>query len=244
MSAQRAVELVLFDFGGTLFHPAPTEQLLAGALGGLGFEVPADELAGLARAYDAAGIPGGPVPPIPPELRSAYDARDLSIDEHRLAWVGMLVRAELPVGAGVPDARALAEAIYEQTLEPAQWVPYADAAATLAGLAERGIRVGVISNIGFDLREILHTHGFGALTDTLTQSYEVGVMKPDARIFQAALDRFGVQPEMALMVGDSEEADGGAAAVGMTVLILPMTPPGSVHELGRVIELVDRLNAG
>jgi FMN phosphatase YigB (HAD superfamily) len=237
-----AIELVLFDFGGTLFMPAPAERLLRPAAASLGLKLDDAQLHALAAAYDAAGIPGGPVPSIPPELREIYDQRDLSPEQHRRAWCAMLALAEVPADIPVPDPDALAEAVYEQTLGPAQWVPYADAAATLAALAERELRVGLISNIGFDLREILHTHGFGALAETATQSFEVGAMKPDPKLFRAALHTFGVDPQSAVMIGDSEPADGGAATLGITTLILPMTAPGTVHGLARVIEMVDELN--
>ncbi|HET9074120.1 MAG TPA: HAD family hydrolase [Solirubrobacteraceae bacterium] len=243
MPPGRAVELVLFDFGGTLFHPAPAERLLAAATRSLGLSFPADRLERLGEAYAAAGIPGGPVPPIPAELQDAYDVRDLGQAEHRIAWVGMLSRAEIPADIRVPDPGALADAVYDQTLDPRQWVPYADAAPTLSTLAARGIATGLISNIGFDLREILYAHDFGALADTATLSLEVGVMKPDPRIFSAALRRFGADPGATVMVGDTAESDGGASALGMTTLILPLTPPGSVHGLARVLELVDGLEA-
>jgi HAD superfamily hydrolase (TIGR01509 family) len=236
------IELVLFDFGGTLFMPAPTPGLLRAAALTLGLDLDKPTLASLAGAYDVAGIPGGPVGPIPPMLQDCYDRRDLGPAEHRAAWVAMLLRAELPAGAPVPDPTALAEAVYEQTLHPDQWVPYPDAAPTLAALAERDVRVGLISNIGFDLREVLHWHGFGALADSATLSFEVGAVKPDPKLFRAALKTFGVAPAMAVMIGDNEVADGGAAALGITTLILPMTDPGTVHELARVTELVDRLN--
>jgi HAD superfamily hydrolase (TIGR01509 family) len=243
MGPDAAVELVLFDFGGTLFHPAPADQLVRAAVAGLGLGLSDEQVRVVGDAYEEAGIPGARVPPIPPDLQDAYDARDYGPEQHRHAWISMLSRAELPSDCGVPDPAALAEAIYEQTLVPTQWVPYADAAATLAGLAERDVRVGLISNIGFDLREILHAHGFGALADTATLSYEVGAMKPDPKIFRAALDTFGVHPEMAVMVGDSREADGGAAALGMTTLIIELTPPGTVHGLSRVLGLLDGLNS-
>jgi FMN phosphatase YigB (HAD superfamily) len=50
------------------------------------------------------------------------------------------------------------------------------------------------------------------------------VIKPDPKIFLRACERLGVAPEEALMVGDSEEADGGAAAVGCQVAIVDPAP--------------------
>jgi HAD superfamily hydrolase (TIGR01509 family) len=243
MAAAVGVELVLFDFGGTLFHPAPAGRLVRAAAAQLGLRLGDEALRTVGDAYADAGIPGGRIPPIPPELQAAYDARDLGPQEHRYAWVSMLARAVIPATTGVTDPTALAEAVYDQTLVPSQWVPYADAAPILAALAARDVRVGLISNIGFDLREILYARGFGALADTATLSYEVGVMKPDPKIFTAALRTFGVAAEASVMVGDSVEADGGAAALGITTLIIELTPPGTVHGLSRVLELLDGLES-
>lgn len=41
-------------------------------------------------------------------------------------------------------------------------------------------------------------------------------MKPDARLFSAACDALGVIPDEALMVGDTVDSDGEAAAIGCT----------------------------
>jgi putative hydrolase of the HAD superfamily len=47
-------------------------------------------------------------------------------------------------------------------------------------------------------------------------SGELGVRKPDARIFQMACERLQVQPEDCLMVGDNLSADiEGAKSIGM-----------------------------
>jgi phosphoserine phosphatase len=51
-------------------------------------------------------------------------------------------------------------------------------------------------------------------------SVEVGVPKPDPRIFELALERLGVPAENATMVGDSRPRDvGGARAVGMRTIL-------------------------
>ena len=55
-------------------------------------------------------------------------------------------------------------------------------------------------------------------------SFEVGAVKPDAAIFEAALTRLGVAAEDAVMVGDSEEADGGARALGCGFLLVDPLP--------------------
>ena len=44
---------------------------------------------------------------------------------------------------------------------------------------------------------------------------------PDPAIFRTACRRLRVTPEATLMVGDSEETDGGAVSAGLQVMILP-----------------------
>jgi FMN phosphatase YigB (HAD superfamily) len=52
-------------------------------------------------------------------------------------------------------------------------------------------------------------------------SREHGWTKPHESIFRAALDRLGVEPEAAAMVGDSPEDDvAGARALGMRAFLI------------------------
>ncbi len=133
-----------------------------------------------------------------------------------------------------------ADAVYAQVAKPETWVPYPDALGVVAELERRGVPTGVVSNAGFDIRLILSHHGFTGLADRTTVSYEVGVMKPDPIIFRAALEMLGTRAEETLMVGDNAEADGGATAVGMAFLHLPMRAPGEAQGLRKVL---DRLGA-
>jgi FMN phosphatase YigB (HAD superfamily) len=55
-------------------------------------------------------------------------------------------------------------------------------------------------------------------------SFEVGAVKPDPAIFTTALEQLGVAATDAVMVGDSEEADGGARAVGCEFILVDPLP--------------------
>ena len=94
----------------------------------------------------------------------------------------------------------------------------------LRGLRERGLRVGVVSNIGWDLRPVFRAHGLDPYVDTYTLSYEHGVQKPDPRLFATACEALGADPREALMVGDDRRADGGAAALGCGVHFVAHLP--------------------
>ncbi|MGI5503416.1 HAD family hydrolase [Lentzea sp. CA-135723] len=203
------IRAALFDFSGTLFR----------------LEHPELESNGdLMRALTApVGIADG----MDPELVAAWHRRDLDVDVHR--WVHVRVLED----ALVPDA----EAFYDQLLHPESWVPYPDTKATLEHLED--IPVAVVSNIGWDIRTVFELHGLTHLVDEFVLSYEEGVIKPDPKIFTTACERLGVDPRDAVMVGDSQEADGGAEAIGCSFRLVNPVPtsdrPDALLDVARTI---------
>jgi putative hydrolase of the HAD superfamily len=204
---------VMFDFSGTLMRIEPTERWLTAGLEQTGTRL--DEGTGLTewvRRLDEYGaVPGGDSPQrMPAGVQALWDERDLTAEQHRATYTG-LTRA-----AGLTDSR-LVDALYDRHMTPAAWQPYPDALPVLRELRGRGVPAVVVSNIGWDLRPVLRAHGFDEYVDGYVLSYEVGVQKPDPGIFTTACERLGLPPAEVLMVGDSREADGGAAALGCAV---------------------------
>lgn len=111
---------------------------------------------------------------------------------------------------------------------------YAGVIETLRWLRERGYRVGSVTNRGLGgepFRDELQHHGLLDLFEVLSISCEVGYLKPHPRIFQHALDALGVEPEEAVMVGDSLRADiGGAKALGMTAVLKRNNAAGTEND--------------
>lgn len=64
-------------------------------------------------------------------------------------------------------------------------------------------------------------------------SYELGVMKPDAEYFTAALEKFGVQAETAVFIDDQPENVEGAIKAGMTGIVYS-NRPNLLSELTRI----------
>lgn len=75
--------------------------------------------------------------------------------------------------------------------------------------------VGLISNAWPDLRDYIIKQNFDDAFDHMIISAEVGVMKPEAGIYQIALERAGVSPSEAVFVDDFYENIEGCQAVGM-----------------------------
>ncbi len=83
-------------------------------------------------------------------------------------------------------------------------------------------RMGLITNGAPDLqREKLHGSGLEPFFDAIIVSGEVNVGKPDPRIFALALERLGVRPDEAAMVGDSPARDiAGALNAGVRAIMI------------------------
>ncbi|GAA2218483.1 HAD-IA family hydrolase [Streptomyces nogalater] len=210
---------VLFDFSGTLFRVESTESWLRAVLTQTGHALPEAEVARLAGALEEAGaLPGGAAPAeVPADLAGTWAVRDESAALHRAAYTGLSRRVPLP-------DPALHDALYQRHMTPAAWTPYPDAPEVLRALRERGIGVGVVSNIGWDPRPVFRAHGLDRYVDTYALSYEHGVQKPDPRLFSVACEALGADPRRVVMVGDSRAADGGAAALGCRVHFVDHLP--------------------
>lgn len=95
--------------------------------------------------------------------------------------------------------------------------------AVLRELKEGGRLLGLISNVTLlpDLmRADLDALGIGANLDAALFSSEVGVRKPDRRIFEAMLERLSVDPKDAVFVGDRLLDDiRGAQNAGMRAVL-------------------------
>ncbi|WP_431931229.1 HAD family hydrolase [Micromonospora sp. RP3T] len=229
--SRRPVEAVLFDFHGTLAQVEEPLAWVRAAAAACGVELDRIKATSLADRLLTAGRAGGPLPArVPPRLAELWADRDLYPHAHRGAYTGL---AET-VDAGIDG---LADALYERVLVPEGWLPYPDTAPVLGALRAAGVKVAVVSNIGFDLRPLFTAWDLDALVDAYALSYEVGRCKPDPGIFLRACGLLGVDPEHTLMVGDTP-ADAGAVAAGCGVLVLPCAEPGRPNGLGAVLDLV------
>jgi epoxide hydrolase-like predicted phosphatase len=63
-------------------------------------------------------------------------------------------------------------------------------------------KTGLISNAWSDLRDFVVREKFDDAFDKMIISAEVGAVKPEAKIYQFALEQFGVKPKEAVFVDD------------------------------------------
>jgi glucose-1-phosphatase len=80
-------------------------------------------------------------------------------------------------------------------------------------------KVGLLSNAFWDLRRVITEEWkFADVFEEMVISSEVGVMKPDARIYHLALERLGVMPAQAVFIDDFQRNVEGARAVGIPTI--------------------------
>lgn len=144
------------------------------------------------------------------------------------------------------------EIFYRVLLEDRQLVK--GAAELLARIKERGLSIGLISDVAwglpseFPMRDIRH-FGLDAYFDDYTFSTDVGLRKPHPKIFKIALSNLGVDAAEAMYVGNSIVQDiKGAKGVGMTAVLKRsgycpieegVVPDHTVSDLDEVMGLIE-----
>jgi FMN phosphatase YigB (HAD superfamily) len=198
------VKTVLFDFAWTLFATDPDKWVC--------------EAAALIGRRVAPGEPERLTAEFADLLRTtAADPGHIARDLDPAVW-DQAILAVLQQIRGVD--LEFAKALHETHHDGIQ--PYADTGATLALLKANDIRVGVVSNIGWDIRKCFARHGLDRYVDRFVLSYEVGCVKPDEQIWRIALDGLGADPRQTIMVGDHPGVDGGSVVAGIAAIVLPM----------------------
>ncbi len=96
-----------------------------------------------------------------------------------------------------------------------------DAREVLRTLRRDGARLGLVSNCSSDVRAMLEASGLLPYFDDVVLSAEVGLMKPDPRIFRLALDRLGAAGGTYVGDGNDDEL-AGARRAGMKDVLLDL----------------------
>jgi putative hydrolase of the HAD superfamily len=205
------IAAITFDVTGTLIHSPRLGELYAEVLGRHGAAV---------RPHEAARL----VREVWQELACLAEPGRDRFTSHpggpRGWWKRFLERICERLEVPPPSPFAAAE-LFHRFATPEAWEIFPEVPEVLAALRGRGLRLGVVSNWDPRLPDLLESLDLARWFDAVVYSSEVGVEKPDARIFRSALDRLAVRPEAALHVGDGKVEDAeGAVAAGLQALLL------------------------
>ena len=220
-----SVEVLLLDAGGTLFTERETrDAIYTRALAGRGLPVSVEQVGRLRETLHATM-------PDTVEGHVRYTDR----------WFREFMRRMLAELGSESDPEALRRELAGHFSLPESFVVHADAPAALDRLAERGVRLGVVSNWSDRLPPLLEGLGLSRYFETIVVSALVGHTKPERGIFETALARFGARPGQALHVGDDPVNDvAGARRAGLSALLIDRA---GRHQGPEVIRSLEELPA-
>ena len=230
------IRAVTFDLTHTLIHSPRLGEIYAETLRRHGVEIDPEEARRLVlvvwQEFACSAKPG-------------HDRFSSHPEGERGWWRRFLERIFEHLGAPPPTRFAAAE-LYHRFGAAASWEVYPEVPRALAALRDQGLRLGVVSNWDHRLPGLLEQAGLSPFFDAVVFSAEIGVEKPDGRIFHQALAELGVEPAAALHVGDARLEDvEGAVAAGMLALHLTRTSGGGdLRDLASLPDLVRAERAG
>lgn len=216
------IRAILFDAGGTLIH-IDGERVCGAA--GIAWE------AARFREAESAAVAA---------VRAFVLERPASKDAERLP----LYLDRMLTGLGLSERAARREAALRVAAEHHRanlWSRSGPGASeTLAALSQRGYRLAVVSNADGRVRALLESAGVTPWLEFVVDSSELGVEKPDPRIFHAATERLGLPPSSCAYVGDIYEVDvEGARRAGLHPILIGDCPaPEPVQRVAELAELL------
>jgi HAD superfamily hydrolase (TIGR01509 family) len=190
-------------------------------------------------------------------LTLTRDAWEVARESLRAPHIGDILVAtfqEFGVATDTLDPDALIDAYRWELLTGVE--PFSDVAPALERLRRHEIKIGLVTNAFQPMRiRLQELSAFGLDTyfeaNAMFSAADVGYLKPHPRIFEVALEALGVQPQEAVFVGDSREADIlGAKNVNMRAVLRTrpdstaslnnkITPDGQLHSLDELFDMLD-----
>ena len=188
------IRAILFDAGDILYSKPGRKKSL-------------DEFL-MSRGYEASSSPD----PIAKALRLSAHAGEIS---ERSFFEKLMDHY------GVTNPQHLEEGIQLLHREQRNVVFFDGVADTLFELKSSGFKLGIVTNT-YNSKEEKHrwfaSIGIDQLWDSYANSCDLRVIKPDPKIYLAALDPINVFPSDAAFVGHAKNEIEGAKALGMTTI--------------------------
>ncbi len=205
------IKAVFFDLYHTLLgYDPPREELQAGALKEFGIEVNPEALRRPLVVADEYIY----------REHSRQSLGKRSNEERMVVWA-QYERILLREAGIEADGRLISGLLGKMNQFELKQVLFDDVLPALTGLKNRGLILGLISNVDQDITALLDKLGLTAWLQVVVTSLDAGFNKPSPEIFQEAVKRAGVQPDEAIYVGDQYEIDViGANKAGMKGILI------------------------
>src|SRR4029079_6486932 len=104
-------------------------------------------------------------------------------------------------------------------------------------LRDEGLPLALLTNNAQEFKETWRaTFPVEDLFPGVIDSCEVGMRKPDPRIYELTCERMGVAPTSAVFVDDNAENIEAAGALGLETVLFGPAPVASIAELDEILE--------
>ena len=222
-------KVIFFDVGNTLDAPASGDWMFTGRF----LELAGEKLK--QRGKD--------------EIQAAWEAGlRFLVQNHLVTTVDAEIRQfhryytilsnELRLGLTEKQTEEIAR---DRACNMANYIPFPGITEVLATLGKTH-RLGIISDTWPSIEAQLEYIGVSPYLSFTTFSCFVGVFKPDRRIYLDALAKGGVPAEETVFIDDSPRNLEGAAALGITPVLIAAGPPSdaktpflTIHDLRELL---------
>ena len=208
--------VIFFDVGYTLDYPASGDWMFTNRFR----EIAADRLRACTpeqiRAAQAAGLDF---------LGQNHRMHDEQEEVERFYRYYRIVSDILKLDLREDEIQA---ATWDRTFNMANYVLYPDARQVLQTLS-RTHRLGIISDTWPSIEKQLRTLGVLPFFSFATYSFSLGVFKPDRRMYLDALQKSGHDARETVFIDDSPRNLAGAAALGITPILIAANPASDVE---------------
>jgi len=199
-SSNNKIRAVLFDADGVLYYRKNKDQ----------------ELNPFIKQY---GIPNTVIPDFEMnQLRHQAFIGQITFEQYKTAVLNM---------HGINDPNLVTRGIQRAIIEKEEIQFFADTLETLNNLKDRDLYLGIVTDtaVGVGVGGVGGGGGgIGHLWDSITPSSEVGVQKPDPKIYQLALQQLGVSSDQAIFVGHKAIELEGARNAGLKTVAFNYDP--------------------
>ena len=204
-------KVIVFDVGYTLDAPASGDWMFTGCfLKMAGEQLAARDKSDILRARDAG-------------LRYLAERhRVTTVEEECRQFFGYysIISDELKLNL---SAEQREEAARDRAYNMENYIPYPGIREVLEVLGKTH-KLGIISDTWPSIDRQLEAIGVAGYFSFRTYSCSLGVFKPDRRMYLDALAQAGVPAEEAVFIDDSPRNLDGAAALGITPILIAASP--------------------
>ena len=225
------INTIFFDLYGTLAGFSPDRyEIQSKACGNFGYYV---TRSGITKGYALADN-------LMSKQNQIYPIRNMSPEERKKFFCEyqMLILS----GDQIIIKKEIATEIWDYIQKiPYDLACYKDVYSSLNTLKAKGMKLGLISNMNTNGRELSSRLGLSTYLDFIITSKDANSEKPHPEIFIKALEKAGVTPKNCMHVGDQIISDiNGAKNVGiMPVLIDRDNIHANFKECERITTLTD-----